>query len=229
MELNGARSFWLLTVARWACLPFSLLGLWVCWRWAGELHGDSAAALAGTLWCFSPNVLGHGHLITPDVAGAALGIAAFYACWHWLRAPSWSQAWLTGIVFGQAQAAKASWIVLFGLWPVLWLAWRCVDWRRTTTRVWLREAAQLATVLLIGVWSINAWYGFEGSFQRLGEYRFLSTSLGGKVDEVEEPGNKFAGTWLAALPVPLPRQYVQGIDRQKHHFERLDWSYLRGE
>ena len=63
----------------------------------------------------------------------------------------------------------------------------------------------------------------------MGDYQFLSRSLGGSELEEGRLGNKFAETWMAKLPVPLPRNSVQGIDRQKHHFERPDWSYLAGE
>ena len=43
---NGERSFWLFTIARWACIPFSLLGGYMCYRWASELYGDMAGLLA---------------------------------------------------------------------------------------------------------------------------------------------------------------------------------------
>jgi len=35
---------WFFTLARWACIPLSLIGAYVCYRWARELYGD----LAGT-------------------------------------------------------------------------------------------------------------------------------------------------------------------------------------
>ena len=37
VRTNGARSLFLTTVARWACIPFSLLGGWMCSRWARAL------------------------------------------------------------------------------------------------------------------------------------------------------------------------------------------------
>ena len=54
---NGERSFWFFTWARWACIPFSLLGGYVCFRWARELYGPWSGLLALTLWCFSPYML----------------------------------------------------------------------------------------------------------------------------------------------------------------------------
>jgi len=230
LELNGVRSFWLLTVARMACLPFSLLGMWICWRWAGELFGNRAAILAATIWCFSPNILGHGHLISPDVASASIGIAAFYSFRHWLLSPNWSKALLAGFVFGQAQSARTSWIPLFGMWPLLWLILRKRARCQQDRSVWA-EGAQMAIIVLLGIWSVNAWYGFEGTLTPLGDYQFLSKSLGGGGPEYhgEMSRNRFRATWLGRLPVPLPREYVQGIDRQRYHFESIDQSYLRGE
>jgi len=231
LNINGERSFWLLTVARLTCLPFSLLGLWVCWRWAGELFGDWAAVLAATMWSFSPNILGHGHLISPDVASAAIGIAAFYAFRHWLLIPSWSQALITGVALGQALSTKTSWIVLFGMWPLLWFLWRASSKESGARQTIIRDLQQLTTIFGVAILSINLWYGFDGTLTPLGQFQFLSRSLGGSVDEknVDRPGNRFTGTPMAMIPVPFPRQYVQGIDRQKYHFERPDQSYLRGE
>src|SRR4051812_48574856 len=32
-QANGFRTCWLMTIARWACIPFSLLGGYICFRW----------------------------------------------------------------------------------------------------------------------------------------------------------------------------------------------------
>ncbi|MEZ6051670.1 MAG: hypothetical protein R3C02_09820 [Planctomycetaceae bacterium] len=37
--VNGERTFWLFTIARWACIPFSLIGGYVCWAWGRDLYG----------------------------------------------------------------------------------------------------------------------------------------------------------------------------------------------
>lgn len=63
-KANGARIVFLFTVARWACIPFCLLGGWMCYRWAAELWGGSAGLMALCLWCFNPLILGHGAVVT---------------------------------------------------------------------------------------------------------------------------------------------------------------------
>jgi hypothetical protein len=93
-----------------------------------------------------------------------------------------------------------------------------------------RRAAQLATILALGLLCLNAGYDFEGSGTKLGDYFFVSRPLTGSRDgRWGGPfGNRFAKTWLASLPVPLPRNYVEGIDLQWHDIEIGKPSYLRG-
>lgn len=58
----------------------------------------------------------------------------------------------------------------------------------------------------------------------LGNYEFASTTLRGS-----QGRNRFTGTWIESLPIPVPRNYLLGIDHQKVDFERLMRSYLCGE
>ena len=71
---NRGRTIWLMTLARWACIPLSLIGGVVCYLWADRLYGRRPALLALALWCFSPNILAHASLITADLGATALGI-----------------------------------------------------------------------------------------------------------------------------------------------------------
>ncbi len=228
---NGERSFWFFTWARWACIPFSLLGGYICFRWARELYGDWSGLLALTLWCFGPNILANGQMITPDMGATALGVTAAYAFWKWLKRPGWMLALAAGLALGLALLTKTTWIILFGLWPALWLLWQASGGRKPpdAKRSWLQGGLQLAMMFVLGIGLLNAAYTFDGTFDRLGDYPFVSDSLGGKdAPQVGGERNRFAGTWLGSIPVPLPRHYVRGIDVQKHDFESHFNSYLRG-
>jgi 4-amino-4-deoxy-L-arabinose transferase-like glycosyltransferase len=227
IAVNGERSWRLFTLARWACVPLSLLGAWVCYRWAGELYGRWAGLLALALWCFGPNLLAHAQLITPDAGAASLGVAAGYCFWRWLRQPTWGRTVAAGLLLGLAELSKMTWVILFALWPLLWALWRVRGAAPPAARNWLRQALQLAVILLLGLWLINVGYAFEGSFQRLEDFRFSSAALSGP--GAEDRGNRFAGTWLGAAPVPLPKNYLLGLDVQKVDFEKTLPSYLRGE
>ena len=95
----------------------------------------------------------------------------------------------------------------------------------------LDKACRCLLRMLVAVYVINLGYGFEGSWQQLGEYRFKSHALTGAPagDRRFEAGNRFADTRLGSLPVPFPKNYVQGIDTQKVDFEHGMRSYLRGQ
>jgi len=232
IQAHGGEVFRLVTLARWACLPFSLVGALICLQWARRLYGRTAGLLAIVLWCFAPSILANAQLITPDVGAAALGVAAGYVFWRWLEQPRWTRAFGAGVVLGLAELTKATWIVLFGLWPLLWLLWRCPEGRALSRPEWLREGSQLGLVLVLALYVVNLGYGFEGSFQRLENYTFVSEALGGAPSEGQSANaarNRFGGTWLGALPVPIPKNYLLGIDQQKWEFERRMWSYFRGK
>ncbi len=245
MAANGPEVWRLFALARTACIPFLLLGGYLCFRWASELYGKTAGLLAMTLWCFSPNIIAHGHLITTDAAATALGLAAHYAFWRWLRCPSWRQAMLVGVALGLAQLTKTSWIVLFLLWPVLAMGWNIASLGHGRSPSSRRQIVQLGAIFALALYVINLGYGFEGTLRPLGNFCFVSTALGGDQScrhthhdrgpmynsgtQFSSCGNRFSSTPLRRLPVPLPANYVQGIDVQKAFFERRLWSYLGGE
>ena len=229
----GERYFALLSLARLTCIPFSILGGWICYRWAWDLWGGRSAVLALLLWCVCPSILGHGHLITPDVGATSTGLCASYAFWRWLRCPTIGWAVAAGMLLGVAQLTKLTWVVLLVLWPVLWTAYQLMQTVRQPVYGWSRQGTHIAVILLLSAWAINLGYGFEGSFRPLAEYRFVSQGMGGEgvLERVHGMAlrNRFATSRLGAFRVPLPENYLSGIDVQKADFERRMWSYLRGE
>lgn len=262
IRANGADTLLLLFYARWACIPFSLIGAYFAYRWARELYGNSAGLVALVLYAFDPNLLAHGELITPESATTAFGVVAGYAFWRWLDEPSWVRVAFAGLSLGLAELSKMSWLVLFGLWPILWGIWSWLEPRTvrepklaissnpltgtltgderdqsnstTSDRAAKCHTLQpsfwhLLTILIIGVYVINLGYAFDGFGTRLRDFQFVSRALAGP-EVGEAAGNRFRGTWFSGLPIPLPKQYILGIDSQKKDFERYYLpSYLRGE
>ncbi len=232
LETPGDKSRLLFALARWACIPFSLLGIWLCFRWASELFGYHSGVLAATLWCFSPNVLANGQLMTTDVATASLGTLAAYTFWHWLRASSWKAAIKAGLMLGVVELTKMSWLILFGLWPTVWVVWRVWEHRSLRWPGFRRELGQILCMTFLGLYLLNLGYGFDGTGEPLGEDRFLSKALAGleySDSWMAAGGNRFKNTWLGSLPLPVPKEYLRGLDRQKWEFDRPRFSYLRGE
>jgi hypothetical protein len=234
IRANGGRSAWLITLGRWGCLPFTLVGGLFCFFWSRELWGSSTAGLISLfLWCFEPFLMAHAEMITTDCAATSLGLGAGYVFWRWLRHRSWRRALAAGAALGLAELTKTTWVVLFGLWPALWLFWvatrpgptRAPDDRTSTATA----ATQLAVILVLAVYILNLGYLYHGTLTRLGDYAFTSRAFRGTGSK-GVGGNRFAGTWLGEVPVPLPRDYLLGIDLQRKDFEdRGDPSFLLGE
>ena len=234
IRANGERSTWLITLGRWGCLPFSLLGGLFCFFWSRDLWRSSTAGLISLfLWCFEPLLMAHAEMITTDCAATSLGLAAGYFFWIWLRHPSWIRVLGAGTALGLAELTKTTWVVLFGLWPALWLFWvatrpvtiRAID-NRTTM---VMAATQLTVILALGVYILNLGYLNHGSLTRLGDYAFTSHAFQGTGSK-DVARNRYAGTWLGKIPIPLPRDYLLGIDLQKKDFEDLgDLSFLLGQ
>jgi hypothetical protein len=265
----GLAGVWWMTVARLSCIPFAVVGACTCFLWARDLYGRKSGLLAMMLWCFSPSILAHGHLITPDAPAAAVGASAIYCFWKWLRLPNWKLSVFCGLLLGMAELTKATWIVLYAFYPLAWIAWRLSErWRQkmdsadlrtsaaspsrklktnapiidaggTTTNIIVTRASvsatalQLVTILLLSLHVLNLGYGYEDSFKPLGTFRFVSDLLGGgKEDLINfENGfrNRFTRNWLGDVPVPLPANYILGVDLQRSDFEKQMPSYLRGE
>ena len=230
---NGERAFWLYTFARWACIPFVSLGGWVIWRWSSRLYGERSGLIGVVIWTFSPMVLGHGQLITPDVAAGSLGALVFYLFWRWVNEPLWAMAYGVGLSLGLTALTKSTWIIAPGLMMMLWIA--SIVMQRRLKLEWIGQAAFLLAVAWL-VFVIG--YTGDGLFKPLGEYRFQSQAFRGdpqqSVNVGEEskavPGvNRFAESFLGRLPVPLPEQFILGVDVQKSNFESTTLSYLRGE
>ncbi len=246
IKANGPALIPLLIYARWACIPFNLIGAYFAYRWAKELYGGGAGLATLALYVFEPNLLAHGELITPDGACTAFGILAGFTFWRWLKRPSWNRAAIAAGALGIANLSKMSWLILFGLWPFLWLVWRWMDpgshgsKQRSVGRPAFASGGesqslrhppliQLAGVLFLAVYVINLGYAFDGFGVPLGEFQFVSTVLTG-LEKTGTPGNRFRDSWVESLPVPLPRQYVLGVDSQKKDLEGFaQKSYLRGE
>lgn len=232
LEVNETRVLWLYTLGRWACILFSLVGGYLSYCWARGLYGVVAGLIACALWCFCPSILGLGATILPDVPAAAIGAAAAYCIWRWLKRSQWLEAIIVGLVLGLAELCKFTLLALYPLLPLLWVIYRLPEREITTRHEWLRQGGMLASALLVSVCVVNCGYLFEDTFMPLEDFRFYSMMLSGHdslKDIPPEGANRFAGTWLGKLPVPLPANMMQGIDTQRYDFERGLPSYLRGQ
>ncbi len=214
-------------LARLACIPLVLLGGYFGFRFASELYGEWSGVMSTVLWTFSPLALGWGATICPDIAAASMGIVGLYTFWHWLKKPTWWRAIVAGAFLGLMPLTKMTWIIAFPVWLVLFGIWKIWQENEEQRLPW----KQFVSIFLLAVYVINAGYCFDGSFKQLKNYRFISGTLTGtkiQKDTPTRPGNRFADLWIGNIPVPLPAEFVQGIDTQKIDFEKGIESYARG-
>ncbi|WP_194242438.1 BPL-N domain-containing protein [Gimesia benthica] len=229
VRLNRTRIRLLFFNARLSCLLFSVIGGLVCWKWSRDLYGPSAGLFALALWSFSPNVLAWSATICPDAAAAALGVSAAYCFWRWLINPDSLGAMIAGIVLGLAQLTKMTLIIFFLLWPVVWITYRFSQAHENSDTNKKPSLPELSAILVVALFVLNLGYGFEGTFTRLSEFSFVSSTLTGEGSFTEGGGNRFRETWLENCPVPIPSNYLRGMDLQRHDFEKGLSSYLLGQ
>lgn len=241
--LNLADYLELFDRARLLMPLFSILGGLAVFAWSSRLFGRGGGLLSLTLWVLCPNVLAHGRLVTSDAAAAAIGAGATYLFWRYQKNPSWARAGLAGLALGLAELTKFSLILLYGFWPALAVARFLLErrWEGWPRRLAV-GLAQFGAMVALSLAVIDAGYGFEGVGTPLGKFEFASGSLTKPVppgmarprhkNELLDSAwryrvNRFRGTALGALPVPLPRHYVLGFDEQKIETEGIPRYFLK--
>jgi hypothetical protein len=240
---NQDRYVSLVRMARVANLSWSALLLVVLARWSGDLYGPWGRFISVTLWCWDPTCIAFSGVVVPDVPAAAAGLLTSYVFWRYLRRPGWLMAWLSGLTLGMALLTKFTWILLFAVWPALFLC-ALISPPGAADRAGLpspsaggagppRPGVRHFSAILVGSWFVFcAGYGFDQMGHSLGSFDFVSASLKGTdrtSDELPIQTNRFRQTSVAGVPLPLPAEALIGIDVQKHDFERGMPSYLNGE
>jgi hypothetical protein len=173
-----------------------------------RLCGEIAALATLTVICFSPDMLAHGSLVTSDIF---LAVAIVGSLWAWdtfLHEASWKTAIVLGAAVGLAALSKYTGGLLLVILPltlgillVLRKSGVCQrDWPFTITRsTLLHGLVAVMTMVLV----VNVCYGFKDTMFSLGAYQFRQPALQSLRDVLP-----------AWTPVPLPADYLLGIDAQ---------------
>jgi hypothetical protein len=229
MQKHPERHRFFLRLGRWACLPISLLGGYLCYKWVLHAVNQYAAFTALSLWAFSPAMLAHAGSISPDALAASTGILAAYTFRNWLRRPRWGAVIPASVSLGLAELAKLTWVILFPLWILIGLIWLGSQSIQRKTR--LNQFVQGGSILLLALFVINAGYCFKASGSAINDHEFHSILLSSlSTKHGDEQGDVFQGAEiLANVPIPLPKDYISGIDIQRCDFEGGVPSFIRGE
>jgi hypothetical protein len=193
-----------------------LLGLLI-FRWARELYGEKAALLALSLFVIDANLLAHARLVTTDLYAALAVTLSLYLFWRFQRDGGWRAGFWSAFGLGCAQIMKYTSVFLVPVFFILAAVrhWRELAGREGEPRPWWKRLHPKATLGYCALYAgviflvISAGFIFHKSFTPLGDYLFYSETF--KSIQQKLP---------AALPVPTPYPYIQGLDLVRER-ERL--------
>lgn len=218
MRDNAADYHHLFTLGRLPNLVLSVgLGL-VVFFWARSLFGDRGGLIALLAYALSPNILAHARLVTMDIGLCLFFTLTLFLLWRFLKRPTAMSAILLGLALGLASLTKFSALLLLPLLPVFFLI--RVGLASTEKKALFRRGlAGLAASFLIALLVINAGYGFRRTPTDIREMPVVSEFF-----------QSLAAGPLGAFSWPAPRDYLQGLDRQKKDAETGVFpNYLNGE
>lgn len=209
-------------------LVFWMAGIVVLAR-VGMCIGGQSRVIACLLWGGSPAILANSASVCPDLGSISVGMLASLAGWRYFCNPKAESAIIAGLCVGFALLTKLTWITGLATIPLTaglgFALFRQTHLRRSMTAC----LCDLAAFLVVALSVLNLGYFFEGSFIPLGDFKFCSEMLGGVDCNASNHGNRFSGSWLAKVPVPVPANYLLGIDYLKYEVENKMWSFLSGE
>ena len=146
----------------WSRLPmiFLALGLGlVILIWATKWYGRKIGLLALLLYAFYPDILGHGHLVTTDVAAAFGFVITIMAFDKLIEKRSWANIAWASLAFGVAQLLKFSSFLLFGILLIL-IVYRAYLDRDKVQKFWqifwqyFKSYALVCVLSLLVVWIV---------------------------------------------------------------------------
>ena len=205
-----------LFLARVWCLPFSAVGGLSCFAWSRDHYGNEAAITSLILWSFSPNIITWGATIGPDLPATALGALYFYLASCWLGRVNVSRTILLGFLTGVLILSKSTWIILFGITPILVPA--------VTSTSWKKLVLQKSVLVTVGIATLIFAYDFDSFYQPFDEHDFHSSLFKRTFSYMAHCLND-----LQTFHLPIPKQFIEGLDLQRFEFENKKWSYLFGQ
>lgn len=229
-RLNPDRYVSAFVAGRSLVAALSIVGAIITFRWASELFGAVGGVVSLGFYVVCPHLLAHGGLATTDQGAAVLALGAGWSFWRALTAPSVARALICGTLLGLAVSAKFSDLVLIPAWGLVLAGVALL--RPTCPRELVRATGLVSLALAVSLVVVNNVYLWDGTGERLDRFAFQSRAMAGRPPGglTRAGGNRFRGTALGAIRVPLPRHFVLGLDAQWHDVEGpFYWKYLNGE
>jgi hypothetical protein len=223
-----------LSIFRWSrILPIlvTVLGAWLVCEWSTRLFGTWPGIASLCAWSWTPLILGHGALTTSDLISAVTLLLAARTFWSFLLQPGPTTTILAGLALGAALATKFTLLVLYPCWVFI-LVGRALQVhdrgaaqpRNQSSPKRLVYGGLLA--FLISLMAVDGFYCFQGVGFRLSELKDSRSSLFRGLGRL---GDRPEAAWMLEVPLPVPREFVRGLDSQLAEGDHEDTAYLLGE
>lgn len=161
----------------WGRLPMLAVGLLLgvlVFAWARELFGVNGALSALALYCFDPNFIAHGGLVTVDVGLTTFVFGAIYFFWRTCRDLTPIHVGFTALFLGLAIATKPTAVFAIPMLAALglirivsareWKVWPRLRFNTATIGMRFAALASIAVIVALGSYVVLwASYGFRFS------------------------------------------------------------------
>lgn len=173
--------------------------------WSRRLWGPVPGLVSLLLYVTCPNIVAHASLVTPDLGGTFGFVSTLFVVTWWCERPAWDRVIIWGVLLGMAEAAKFTSLLLYPL--ILAMTWISLSRQSTKAGIgWKSICLQLIAGFAISMIILASFYRFHGLFSPLASYQFQSIEL----VTIQKLFSSFS--WL---PVPLPADYLLGVDAQR--------------
>jgi hypothetical protein len=203
MRANADRYHRVFAAARGVTLLLSLALALLIWRFARRLGGVAGGLLSLGLYATAPEALAHGGVATMDVATALVWLLAVWALWGFARSGRWSWWAVLGAAVALGSLVRFSALLLAPVMLGLAIVATATGRARRPRRLWLG----LALLVPVAWLALQAGYLGHTSLRPLAHWELESRPL----------------LWLKAhrpaLRLPLPDDWLRGLDHQIKHSE----------
>jgi hypothetical protein len=224
MRANQGRYQMMVVRARCVGVALSVVGGCIVYLWSRQLFGVEAGVIAVALWALCPNVLCWAGVCTVDMGAAVFGVAALNVLRRYLRKPGWLAAIWVGVFLGLATLSKFTLLILYPLYAAIGLVAGVQSRPSHVCVPTVVRRLQLCLAIIVSVVVVNLGYGVHGTCNPLGAFSFRSEAFS------EVTGDTWVhDSWLRFLRVPLPEEFVTGLDKQMSYGDIHRPDYLRGQ
>lgn len=221
-------------IYRWSRLfpiAITVLGGCLICEWSTRLFGDWPGVVSLCVWCWMPPILAHGALVTSDVLSAVMLVLAGRCFWAFLLRPRPGIVVLAGLTLGLAISTKFTLLILYPCWFLLSIG-RAFQFRFPKAEKPHigplsppRLVAMTMLIFMISVLVINDMYLFDGFGASLAQLQPGRSSLVRNLGKLREQPQM---AWLLWAPLPIPIEFLRGLDFQLANTEGLQSAYLLG-